>query len=117
MAASLFPTVLTQTLGAGDNGTTIALALGKTTIVLVTLTSSIGINGITAAGGNVDGMVVTLQNITGSLALTFAHETGSPSSSRFSNAGLGTVGGGTAYGSVTYRYFGTQTRWIQLGKT
>lgn len=119
MAQNLFGTVLALTLGSGDNNTILTgLALGKTTLIEVTLTANVGLRGLEAFGGNVDGMVVTLQNVSTGFSLSAVHDTGTPSTDRFLNAGLSTVsaaGSGTGLGALTFRYDGTRQRWMHLG--
>lgn len=118
MAAALFPTVLSKTLTSADNAQTLAgLALGKTSIVLCTLTQNVTLNGLAATGGNVDGMVVTLQNVTGSFQLSVAHESAGTAANSFRNAGLAGVTTATGYGAVTFRYLASLSRWIHIATT
>lgn len=118
MARALFPTVLTPAqFTVANNNTMLSLALGMTTIVLCTTTQSLSFNGIIASSGNVDGMVVTIQQInTGSFNFSFAHDSGSPASGGFYNPGSAVVTTGTAFGAATFRYHGTSARWINIGK-
>lgn len=112
MANFLFSTILTTTLTPAT--TEVTIALGKTTFVGCTLTNNMTLNTLTATTGNVDGMVVVLQNITGSFALSIAHTTGSPTASRFRNFGLSTILSGTGYGAFMFRYFASQSAWLQI---
>jgi hypothetical protein len=97
----------------------LSLALGATTIVYMTSTINLTFFGIAAVGGNVDGMVVTLTNITlGSIQHSYAHESGSASTiNRLWNPGLNTVASGVGIGSITYRFDGTISRWTMISKT
>lgn len=98
----------------------LVLALSATTIVYMTSPGNLSFFGIAAVGGNVDGMVVTLTNITlGSIQHSFLHESSSTSSvvNRLWNPALNTVGSGIGIGSITYRYDGTLARWTMISKT
>lgn len=120
MAIFMFPTVLTPaTFTAADNNTDLVLALGVTTYVKMVSTQNLTFNGLSAIGGNLDGMVVCLQNVTftSAFAHSFAHETSSTPANRFRNAGLTSVNGGSSIGAVTYRYDGAQLRWMEIART
>lgn len=120
MALFLYDTVINMT-GSLPSNTELSLALGRTTIVNWTSANTLTYVGLLATGGNVDGMVVTFSNITNSGAITmnFAHDSSlaSAMTNRFMNAGGATVNGGSAVGAITYRYNGTNQRWVQIAKT
>lgn len=91
---------------------------GHTYLINVTSDRTLGFGGIIIAAGTVeatDGMVVTIENNnTAAFSASCNHEdTGiTPAVRRFHNAGL-IAAGGTGK-SITYRYYGTQQRWIQI---
>lgn len=119
MAQPLFSTIITPTqFTIANNNTVLALALGAVTMVICTTTASLSFLGITAVGGNVDGMLVTIQNISsGNFGFSFSHDLGVPASSGFLNVSSATYAAGARYGAATYRYLaGTTNRWLAIGK-
>jgi hypothetical protein len=117
--AQLFTTVLTPAqFTVANNNTVMSLALGATTMVICSTTQSLTFNGLTAATGNVDGMVATIQlvNPAGSFSFTFSHDGSSPASSGFLNQANAPITIGSRFGSATFRYLSSQARWLCIGK-
>jgi len=111
MASFLFRTVLQLSLSAADNNHELMLALGSTTIVYVTLSSSISTVGLIASTGNVDGMVVCFSNISSSVfSHSFLNDSGLASAlgNRFRNPSSSTA---VQYGAVTHRWSSLTSRW------
>ena len=103
-------------LGSADNNGTIALTLGTTTFVEVTLTSSISIVGIAADGGNVDGSVACFNNITsgGAFILSFLHDSGIPAfANRFRTGGEVPMSV-APFGAAWFRYSALTQCWQQM---
>lgn len=115
MAAFLFPTVIDVPLTIADDNTTLSgLTLAKTTLLLVTLTTSVTLLGLSVVGGNVDGMVVAVQKVTSSFSLSISHEAlAATGANRFRNASAAPAG----YNAVWYRYDGALSRWLHLAST
>lgn len=121
MALFLFDTEIVLASTLPDNQE-LALALGNKTIVHWTSSQSLTFTSLSLAAGAlpVDKMVVCFSNLNNSgFVQNFVHESGAATNAafRFRNAGLTTVNGGTGAGAIWYRYFGTQSRWIMIGKT
>lgn len=101
----------------------LSLALGTRSIVYILGTSGVTLQlfGIATVGGNVDGAVATIVNISNLIGTqyTFVHESGSASSpaNRFLNLGASNQTP-ASIGSATYRYFGGSTnRWVMMNKS
>jgi len=118
MARFLFDTTLTPaplTVAANNQ---LVLALGATTIVYLTssLGGTVSIISLTAATGNVDGMVVCFSNISPASQI-FGFDNESPTepvlTARFrSNATISIV----QYGAVWYRWSAASQRWQAMSK-
>lgn len=99
----------------------LSLNLGGKTLVYLTAASSFTIFGIATTGGNVDGAVVTLVNVSNSASVqfTFAHESSSASAlvNRFRNSSQTSIASGFGIGGVTYLYVGSLSRWVVMSHT
>lgn len=117
MALSRYGTILRPS--AFTVNTELSLGLGATTIVYMTSAVNLTFFGLAATGGNIDGMVCTLVNLSlGSIAHSFAYESGSASDvrNRFWLPALTTLTTSTGIGAMTVRYDGTVQRWIAIGR-
>jgi hypothetical protein len=115
MAAFLF-TKMSLTLTGADDLTELHLTLpARTTLVEVTLTTSVSLRGMLAAGGNVDGLVVCFSNLS-AFSLGFNHDDGGASvpTNRFRNALL-TGATASQFGSMWYCYSSSFSRWQTIG--
>lgn len=95
----------------------ISLALGVTSLVLFSVTtSSLQIFGLSVPGGNVDGMVACFRN-GGSQGAVFVHESTSATAlvNRFNNVSLANVTVVSA-GAIWYRFNALASRWQHIGK-
>lgn len=117
MASDLFGTVISVLLAPGSQE--LIVALGRTTIINITSPGNVTLTGIFSTTGNVDGMVVCLSNLNNnSFQVTCAHESLAANAvDRFRNAGLTDVSGGTGAGGLWYRYNGSISRFVNLGRT
>lgn len=117
MAQALFSTVLSPAqFTVVDNNSTLSLALGATTLVICTGSQSITFVGFAVPGGNIDGMVVAIQNIGATFAFTFPHESGSAAAAnRFRNASFTSKTILVGAGTIWYRYNSSVLRWIHMG--
>ena len=118
--AVMFPTVLRP--ASYTSNQELSLALGSTsTVVFMNSNGNRTFFGIAVPGGNVDGMVVCLVNIsnTANWQHTMAHESSSASSpvNRFWCPGQGNLNTGTGLGAAWFRYDGTILRWICISDT
>jgi hypothetical protein len=121
-AGFMFDTVITigpvtPPVGTFPNFELLNLALGKTTLIYVTAQNLIGtpisprLTGISASGGNVDGMIVCFVAPDASM-LVLTENTQSSASNRFAQpAALSSPGAG---GSRMLRYSSTASRWVSI---
>ena len=119
-----FETVLTPPTYVVDGVThqEITLPLGSNTAINFTIVSEFGfstngrIGAITAAGGNVDGMIVLVQSTLGAAKSTslFHEDTLFTASSRIRVPGLSGLSTGV-FGAILLRYNGELQRWITIG--
>jgi|ERR1700748_685090 len=127
MATALFDTILAPITVTSN--TEIVATLGARTLILVTGAASFSFFGIAAVGGNVDGAVAVVLNISNAVGVNFSflNESSSASSpvNRFVNqggsnvtTGLGVLGTGSGIGSTAYRYYGGSIqRWVAMSLT
>lgn len=118
--ALLFPTVLSP--ASYTSNQELSLTLGTTsTLVRMNSNGNRHFFGLAATGGNVDGMVVCLVNIsnTANWQHIFDHDSASASNviNRFFCPGASNLNSGTGIGAVWFRYDGTLLRWVAIGDT
>jgi hypothetical protein len=129
MALNWFDTII-PTITVSSSQSLSALALGARSLVFITGTAggTIQIFGISMVGGNQDGSVVTIANVSNTIGTMyqFMHESSSESNVLnrllMPNASSVTIGAnssnvGSGIGAATFRYFGTIQRWIMMGHT
>jgi hypothetical protein len=115
-----------EIVGEGPTNQKLVLPLGAITIVYWRSATTLTYVGVRVPGGNVHGMTVTFQNISGggivngdNVVQSFASESllCLEEADRLRLARGSIDNGGAGIGAMTFRYHGVRRRWFHLGGT